>query len=187
MGRHVADLRGRAGADGEDGDRADQRTDRGAQRVEGLGHVQPGGGGFRPAEDVHVGVGRHLQQGHARGEDEQRGEEERIGLRAGRRIEQQAAEAGGGQADDDPALVAEAFDQAPGGEGHDEVGGEEAELDQRGLHIGEGEHRLQVRDEDVVQRSDQAPHEEQQGQYREGAGVAVLVRLVHGLRGSCAV
>ena len=61
-------------------------------------------------EDRDERVRRHLQQRDARREDEQRQQEQRVRARAGRRIEQQAADAGGEQADDDAVLVAELVD-----------------------------------------------------------------------------
>ena len=52
-----------------------------------------------------------------------------------------------------PRLVADRFDEAPAGSDIDEVGAEEAELDQHRLHVGQREDRLEVRDQDVVERT----------------------------------
>jgi len=125
------------------------------------------------AQQGHIGVGRNLHQRDAGRQHKQRTQEEGVGLQLGRRVEQQAAYANRAQAHGDAALVANPAQQRAGGHGHHEVGGEEAKLDQHGLHIAQREHRLQVRDEDVIQRGDQAPHEKKRGQYRERPGVAL--------------
>ena len=169
----VTALRRRGGLIGraQDQHRAQQGAQCRAQRVEGLRQVQPARGRLRPAQQRHIGIGRHLQQRDARGQHEQRAQEQRIGVQALGRTEHQAAHRGDAQPGDDAALVAQALQQPARRHRDQEIGREEAELDQHRLHIAQREHRLQVRDEDVVQRGDQTPHEEQRGQDRQRSGV----------------
>src|SRR5260370_4607725 len=54
------------------------RGDRRTQRVESLRQIQAAGCRFGFPQQVHVGIGRHLKTGNSRGENKQRGQEQRI-------------------------------------------------------------------------------------------------------------
>ena len=77
---------------GKDELRADDRGDRTAQAVERLCQVQPLFGARRIAERDDVRIGSGLEEGRARGEDEQRRKERGIFANLRRRIEEQRAE-----------------------------------------------------------------------------------------------
>ena len=130
---------------------------------------------FCRPENRDVRVRGDLEQRDAGGEHEEGAEEERVGTGARGRIEQQAACARHEQPEHDARLVSHALDQHARGQGHHEIGAEEAELDQHHLHVGQLERCPQVRDEDVVERRDQPPDEEQRRQHDQSAGVGLLV------------
>jgi len=58
------------------------------------------------------------------------------------------------------------------GRGHDEVGGEEGELDHHRLRVVEVEDHLQVGNDDVIQAGDEPPHEKQGGENCQGSEIA---------------
>ncbi|MCY1301919.1 hypothetical protein D9M70_515560 [compost metagenome] len=158
-------LRRRVGG-GDDSSRQDQRRtehrgQRRAERVEGLGQGQAARGRIRRTKHGHVRVGRNLQQRDAACQHEESTEEQRIDAKACRRDEQRAADGGDDEAEHDPPFVADALDERAGGQRDDEIGAEEAELDQHRLRVVEREDVLQMRDQNVVQARDEAPHEEQ--------------------------
>ena len=62
---------------------AEEGRDEGADGVEGLREVEAAGGGGRRADDGDVGVDGDLHDGHAGGEDDQRGEEDGEGGEVG--------------------------------------------------------------------------------------------------------
>ena len=132
---------------------------------------RPAGGCFRRPENRDIRVCGDLEQGDAGGEHEQRAEEQRVRTRARGRIEQRATDARDEQAEHDARLVSGALDQHARGHGHHEVGAEKAELDQHRLNVTQLERRPQVRDQDVVERGDQPPHEEQRRQHDQRTGV----------------
>gem|GEM_PF-7120919 len=162
----------------QDQQAADGGGHRGAEGIEGLGQGQARGRGARVAQRRHVGVGRHLQDGDAAGQDEEGQQEQAVATVRGW-IEHRAAGGGDHQAGHGAVLVADLLDQHAGRERDDEVGAEEAELHQHRLHIGERVHRFQVRNEHVVQGGQQTPHEEQDGDDDERAGVTGA-RVVRG-------
>ena len=60
---------------------------------------------------------------------------------------------------DDAGLVSDAADDPAGRQRHDEVGAEETELHQQRENVGEMEEILEVRNQDVVERGDEADAE----------------------------
>jgi len=158
-----------------------QRRYRGTQRVESLGQVEAAGRGMRRPQPGNVGVGRNLQDGDAGCQHEQGRQKSRIGQHGRSRVKQQAADAGNAQPGHDAALVTQRMHQATGRQRDDKVGGKETELDQGGLHVTQRKHAFQVRNQDVVQRGNQAPHEKQGSQYGKGFAVWRLLRRVHGV------
>ncbi|KAG1252537.1 hypothetical protein G6F65_017879 [Rhizopus arrhizus] len=98
----------------EDQQAAEQRRQRGAQRVHRLRQGQPAGAGALVTEQRDIGIGRHLQHGDAGGQHEQRRQEQAVHVRGSGRPEHQRTHAGDGQAGDDAALVAERRDQPSG-------------------------------------------------------------------------
>ena len=88
----------------EDQVAADERADGGADRIEALRQVQPARRGSLRAQDRDVGIGRDLQHREADADDEQRRQEQRIGVRARRRPEQRAAGRRDQQAETTPFL-----------------------------------------------------------------------------------
>ena len=141
-------------------DAAEFGRQRGAERVEGLGEIQPARRGALRSKQTHVRVGRDLQQRDAACEYEKAGEEHAVGRHCGGRIEQERAKAGNDKADDDAVLVADRGDDASRRQRHDEIGAEEGELHQHDLRVVKRKQRLQVRDENVVEDGEKAPHEE---------------------------
>ena len=150
---------GGARAPGQDQGGAEQGRQGGAQGVEPLGEGQAAGGGFRPAQDGHVRIGRHLQEGHARRQKEQGQEEHGVaaGVRGGE--EEQASAGHGAQPADHAPLVAQAIDQPPGRKGDQEISREKAQLDEHGLGVVQAEDALEVGHQDVVQTGDEAEDE----------------------------
>ena len=160
----------------QDQQAAEQRRQRVAHRVEGLDEVQAGRGALRRPDHRHVGVGRDLQQRHARGQHELGAQEHRKRRDRRRGHEQQRPHRHRRQADDQRGLVADRLDQLGRRQRHDEVGAEEGELDQRRLLVVEREHGLEVRRQHVVEHRTEPPHEEDGGQHRERPGIASLRR-----------
>ena len=150
---------------GQDQQPAEPRRQEGAERVQRLRQGQPAGAGLLRSEQGDIGIGRHLQHGDAGGQHEQCAEEGRIQMQAGGGPEAQRADAGNGQPGHDAFLVAQRGDQPPGRHRHQEVRAEEGELHQHHLRIAELEAGLQVRDQDVVEAGQEAPHEEDRGQH----------------------
>ena len=158
----------------QDEERTQQRGHRGAQRVEGLHQGQRPCFLARRGQQGYVGVARHLQQRDAAGQDEQRSQEDAVGLGAGGRIEQHAAQGGNQKAADHAVLVPQPRNELAERNGGDGVGREEAELDQQRLRVVQVEHGLQVWHQNVVQAGDEAQHEEQAGQHGQCLVVVLL-------------
>ena len=166
---------------GENQQAAEERRQRGAQRVQRLGQGQPAGAGLLRAEQGHVRIGGHLQHGDAGGQHEQRAEEGGVKVQRRGRPETQRADAGDRQPGHDALLVAQCRDHAPGRHAHQEVRAEKGELHQDRLRVVELEDRLQVRDQDVVEAGQEAPHEEDRGEHAQrqpAAGVGRPGRAV---------
>src|SRR6185312_8834688 len=98
---------------------------------------------------------------------EQRGEEGRVEMQRRGRPEAQRANAGDRQPGHDALLVAQCRDHAPGRHAHQEIRTEKGELHQDRLGVVELEDRLQVRDQDVVEAGEEAPHEEDRGEHAQ--------------------
>jgi hypothetical protein len=109
--------------------------------------------------------------GDAGGEHEERQQEFGVTAQRGR-IEQRAADRRDDKANHRAVLVSEPLDQHAGRQRDDEVRAEETELHQHRLHVCQRVDRLQMRDQHVVERGDQAHHEEQRGDDAHGAAVA---------------
>ena len=75
------------------------------------------------------------------------------------------------QCDDDSTFVADSADDPTGRERHDKVRAEEAELDEQRSDVGEVKEVLEVRDEDVVKRSDEANAEVERDHQHQRNGV----------------
>ena len=69
------------------------------------------------------------------------------------------------------ALVAEPVYKAAAGVGEDEVGGEESDWTRMGFFVGKLEDGFEVRDDDVVERGEEADHEEEGGGDGHGAAI----------------
>ncbi len=123
-------------------------------------------------EDADVGIDRDLQQREAAADDEEREEEERIGDGDGGWNEEEEPGRHDTQRGDDAGLVADAADDPAAGQRHDEVGAEEAELHQEGEDVGEVEEVLEVGNEDVVERGDEADAEVERHHQDHGQDVA---------------
>ena len=161
----------------EDELRADERSDEGPDGVECLREVEAAGGGLRRADDRDVGVDRNLHDGHAGGENDQRGEEHVEGGELGGGQESERAERHHEQADDCGLLVAQLVDELAGGVAEDEVGAEEVERDVLHLRVVEDEDRLEMRADDVVEAGEKAEGKEDDGGDRHGARVGAGGRV----------
>ncbi len=170
-----ADGVGKLGGGGSDGDEdegcADAGRGGGGDGVEEADEVEAGGGGVGGSEGADVGVDGDLQEGEAAADDEEGEEEERIEDDDRRGKEEKQAEAHDRERDDDAGFVAEPADDPAGGDGHDEVGSEEAELDEERGDVGEVEEVFEVGDEDVVERGDEADAEVEGDHQHERDGV----------------
>src|SRR3984893_1428102 len=172
----------RAGADKilKDEIAADQGTKGRAERIEGLGEIQPARcGPFRP-EYCHIRISRDLEHGETETDDEERDEEQRVGKESRGRPEEGAARCGNYQANNNAIFVAEPRDGIAKASGDrevkkrtDEVGAEERELDEHGMEVIEGESILEARDEYVVEDGHESPHEEQHGHDRERPAIGL--------------
>ncbi len=155
----VSKLRGGGPGGDEDEDRPDAGSDGGGGGVEDAAEIDAPGASFRWPKHADVGVDGDLQQGEPAADDEERKQEERIADRDGGRDEEKETGGHGAERGDDAGLVADASDDPAAGDGHDEVGAEEAEVDHQRKDIGEVKEVLEVGDEDVVQRGDEADAE----------------------------
>jgi len=120
----------------------DQRPDGRADGVETLCEVQPAGRRLLRAKNGDEGIGRDLQHGKTQTDDEQPGQEHRIGGCVGRRPEQGATGRRGEQTDDHAVFVADFRDRIAGRRRDDEVdeGTDEIGPEKRLLH----KHRMGV-------------------------------------------
>ena len=146
---------------------AKQGRQHGSRRIHRLHQIKPRGGGLRRADNGDIGIGRHLQQGNAAGDDKQHGQRHLVGWQAGRQNHAQRTHGHNQQADDQRFLIANPLDQLGRGDGGEEIGDEPYAFDQRGLGVIELEHAAQMRQQRVVDNRDEAPHEEQAGQQRQ--------------------
>ena len=142
---------------------------------EGVGEaaeVEAGGGRFGSSERADIRIDRDLQERETTANDEEGEEEERIEDDNRGRKEEKQSEAHDRERDDDASFVADlAYDPA-GRQRHDEVGAEEAELDEKRGDVGEVKEVLEVRNEDVVERGDEANTEVERDHQRQRNGVA---------------
>ena len=104
-----------------------------------------------------------MQQYDAGSQDEQCAQEDGIRRAARRRIKQDAAEGGNQETANHAAFIADFFHQLAGGNRHQRIRGEEAELHQHGLRIAQVENAFQVGNQDIVHAGDEAHHEKQRG------------------------
>src|SRR5208337_4111170 len=116
--------------------------------------------------------GGYLKRRHACSKDDQRPQEERKGWETGRWDEQQGADRHCEQARHHRALVSDPLDNLAGRKSKDRVGEEEHKLDQRDPGVVQVEYGFEVRYEDVIQRGEKSPHEEQRGDHRKRTFVA---------------
>src|SRR6185437_9935985 len=174
---------------GEDQQSAEPWRQEGAERIQRLRQGQPAGAGLLRPEQGHVRVGGHLQHGDAGGQHEQRAQEGGIQMQRRGGPETQCTYAGNRQAGHDAFLVTERRHQPAGRHAHQEVGAEKGELHQHHFGVVELEARLQMRNQDVVEAGQEAPHEEDRGEHAQrqrvaGVGLTGQVVIRHGSRGA---
>ncbi len=155
---------------------SEKGRDEGADGVEGLCEVEATGGCLGRPDDGDVRIDGDLDDGHTGGEDDECAEED------GKERETRGGdEASGADGHDDEAddhgFVTELIDECSAGIAEDEVGGEEGELHGEDFGVVEREDALQVRDDDVVEASEEADHEEEGGGHGHGAGVGLHLRV----------
>jgi len=145
----------------EDHRRAYRREQRGSQRIECLRQRQSTVRSRRVAEMGDQRVGSDLKHRDAACQHKQRAEEGHVKTRSRRRNEQQAPRRHQTQPEDDTACITDAADQPARRKRHHRIGGEEGELGQHRLGIGEREQPLELGDQDVVETGEPTPQEEQ--------------------------
>ncbi len=153
---------------GEDEVAADHHAGDRAQRVEGLGQVQPPRRALGRPQHGHQRIGRGFEEGEAAGDHEQRAQEEAVDPRLGRGEEQQRAHAVKHQPQHHRRLVAPTLCEGRRGEGEDEVAEIEGRLDQAGLEVAERERLAEMGDQHVVEIVRHAPQEEQADDQNHG-------------------
>ncbi|MND40510.1 hypothetical protein D3C80_312500 [compost metagenome] len=159
---------------------AEQWSNGRAERVECLSERQAAGCCFRCAEFGDVRVRGDLKDCYAGCENEERTEEQAVDAVGGCRDEEGAADRGDQQANDDTPFIGDALNQRTRWQRYDEIGTEEAKLNEHRLRVVQREDVLQMRNENVVQAGDKAPHEEQRRQCNKseliivGAGLGRL-------------
>ncbi len=158
----------------EDEGSAEEGGDEGAEGVEGLREIEAAGGGCLRAKVGDVWVRGNLKAGDAGGEDDQSCEEQAVGCGGGGWEEEQGSGSHDDEADDHGLFVAAPLDQLARGQSEDEIGREEGELDEEGLAVVQAEDSLKVRDEDVVETGEEAPHEKEHRGDAHGADVGGL-------------
>ena len=114
VGRHLAQFGHALRSGVQDEVPAEERSNRGAERVESLREIQPAGSGFLRAEHRHVWVRGNLQDGDAACQDHQGAEKQRVRRHRGGRHEEQGAGAHHQDAGHHGALVADGINQAGG-------------------------------------------------------------------------
>ncbi|MNY18371.1 hypothetical protein D3C86_1517490 [compost metagenome] len=143
-------------------------TDRGPQGVERLGEDQAEVRTLLGAQLGHQRVGRHLQQGHARGDDEQGQQDAGIEVDEGGDRHDQAAQHHGQQGGDDGPAVAQTRQHRRRRQRGHAIGDEPGEGGQEGFGVAEVEHPPHRRDQRVDQRGGEAPGEKEAGDIGEG-------------------
>nr|GFD06473.1 hypothetical protein [Tanacetum cinerariifolium] len=156
----------------QDESAAQQRGQRGAQRVEGLRERKARRGRLGRPQDGHVGVGRHLQQRDARGQHKQRPQKQPVGPLRGGRIKQEGAHGRHHKAQQHALFVAQARHQLAGRNTHQKVRPEKAQVNQVGLRKGQLKNGLQIGNQNVVETRDEAPQKEQGSNGGQRRGVA---------------
>jgi len=166
----------------EDQIAADDRTDGGAQGVEGLAEIEAAGGSALGPQDCDVRIGRDLEHGKSQSDDEKRDQEESIGDHHCGGIKEGASDSRGDQADDHSILVADAVDRIAGDgrkevidQGTDSVGSEKGELHQHRLKIVEGKGLLEAGNEKIIPDGHESPHKKEHRHDRERSTVPLFI------------
>jgi hypothetical protein len=142
-----------------------------AERVERLCEIQPA---FRPrriAERGDQGVGRCLEKRQPAGDDEERAEEEAVGPRLCRRVEEERAHAIEDEPGDHRGLVAKRLGEARRRKSKGEIADIEGGLHQSRLKIAEHERLLELRDQHIVEAVGEPPEEKQAGDEQQREAV----------------
>ena len=142
---------------------AHQQSRHRPDRVERLRQVQPPRAARGIAQHGDERVGRCLQEREAAGDHEQREQEQLIGLRLRRRIEEQRADRIEDQPDDHTRLVPEPPADQPRRQRQHEIAHVEGRLDQARLQVRKRERLAELLNQDVVQIVGHPPQEEQAG------------------------
>ncbi|MNY05929.1 hypothetical protein D3C86_1386640 [compost metagenome] len=163
--------------------RPQPRPDRGPQRVEGLGEDQAEVRTLLGPQFGHQRIGGDLQQGDARGDDEQGHQDARIEVEEGGDRHDQTTQHHGQQGGDDAPAVAQTRHRRCGRQRSHAIGDEPGKGGQKGLGIAEVEHPPHRRDQRIDQRGGEAPGEKQTGDIGEGEARAARrragLRLAH--------
>ena len=130
---------------------------KGPHGVEGLGQIEPAGGGHPAAERKDVWVGSGFQEGEPEGEDVETDAEEGEALPRCRRDEEEGAHGVESESKEDGALIGVAADEEGCRDGHREVAAIEGELDERSLGGGDFHHGLESRHHRVGDVVGEAP------------------------------
>src|SRR5256885_11086146 len=157
---------------------ADERTERGAEKIKSLGEIESAGGrSFRP-ENRDVRVSGDLEHGKPEADNKERDQKKRIRKKGRGRPEKSAAGGGNHQANDNSVFVTKLRNRIgeDGGdreikERADKVRAEKCELHQHGVEVIERECVLEARDQDVVEDRHESPHEKEDGHDREGPAI----------------
>jgi len=188
LGRKRGRIAGQIDTSRQDERRTDPGSDRRAQRVERLCQGQPHMRTLQTAEVGDQRIGRHLKQGDAARQHEQRKQKHRIQADIRRRREQQTARGHHRQTDDDRTQIADTRQQQTRRNRHHQIRQKERELRQHRLGITERKQALELGNQSVDHHRAEAPHEEQPNDHRghadfgfhAAAGLSSVGWHVHG-------
>ena len=169
--RHRPDLINCTGRGAQDKQSAKKRRQESAQGIEGLSQIKSAGSrGGRP-QHGDVRIGGDLQTGNPRGKHNERHQKQRIRGNAGRWHEKKRAQAHGEQTHDHRSLIADPVNDLGRRNGEKKIRSEERKLNQHDLRVIQIENRLQMRDKNIVETGQKAPHKKQCSHCHQRRGV----------------
>ena len=146
----------------------DQHSRNSADRVEGLGEVEPPHGAFGIAKLSDQRIGSRLKKGEPAGDDKESQQEQVITSDIGGGPEKESSRAVEQQPSHQAELIATALHHHRRGNGEGKVTDIECRLHQAGLQTLQLEGLHELADEHVVQVVGDSPQQEQSGDQKEG-------------------